>query len=434
MALAEFKNKIKSRLQASTFFDKNFGFESGIDITNENQLLYRKNVVIKNIILVSNLIYTLIFTLISFGDKSNWLLTFLLFPATFFVNYTLKKLINKGYEDKMSQIIAMYFASFYMFLSSIIIYFKLKAGSQVFLQECGYILLYYSLTICAFYQDKKMLKNIFLWVFIIVTLLHFTVTYDILFNKDYIDIGYFFKTFFTSPEFKDILIRSILLGLFMLVLYIYVSMANYMQEQRINELVKRRSVQEDFTNVVTKIFESSLDTDSLTEDDLANLRVVSVMTRKLGSLLSLEPRDCDRLVEFSKIHIERKVVLDASVDFDDDTKFEELRDQTKLGSDIITRIQLSRKCESIVRAILEGYDTDDFKDKQRQIQNNMEAQIILICELYVTMRSVKSYKKAYNHQKSLQVMDTHCKIYFDPLVFDRFMKFSSDFENIYDEM
>jgi len=107
----------------NTFFEKNFGFESGIDITDDNQVLYRKNVVIKNIIFVSNILYTIIFTILSLGDESNWMLTVLLFPVTFFVNATLKKMINKGADDKMSQTIAMYFASFYMFLSSIVIYF-----------------------------------------------------------------------------------------------------------------------------------------------------------------------------------------------------------------------------------------------------------------------------------------------------------------------
>ena len=432
--LTKFTNFIKQKLKNNTFFAKTFGFESGIDITDDNQLLYRKNVVIKNIIFVSNIIYTLIFALISFGDESNWLLTLLLFPVTFFVNATLKKMINKGYKDKMSQIIAMYYASFYMFLSTIVIYFKLKAGSQVYLQECGYILLYYSLTICAFYQDKKMLKNIFLWVFIIVTILHFTVTHDILFDESNKNIMHFIETFFTSSAFKDILIRSILLGLFMLVLYIYVSMANYMQTQRINELMKRREVQEDFNNVVTKIFESTLSSEIYNVDDIQNIKIISIMTKKLASLLSIDPASIDKLVEFSKVHIEKKVNLGNDVNIDDDVMFDELRNQTKLGSEIISRYQLSRKSENIIRAILEGNDTDDFKEKQREIQNNIESQIILICEIYVSMRSVKSYKKAYNHIKALQVMDSHTKIYFDPLVFDRFMKFNNDFEAIYDDL
>lgn len=428
MSLFDFK-KI-----SNTFFDKNFGFESGIDITDDSQVLYRKNVVIKNIIFVSNILYTIIFTILSFGDESNWLLTVLLFPVTFFVNATLKKMINKGSDDKMSQTIAMYFASFYMFLSSIVIYFKLKSGTQDFLKECGYILLYYSLTVCAFYQDKKMLKNIFLWVFIIVTILHFTVTYDVLFDENTKDIFKFLTTFFTSIAFKDILIRSILLGLFMLVLYIYVSMANYMQDQRKIELIKRRRVQEDFTNVVSKIFDVTLSSGKMSEDELHNVELIGIMSKKLASLLSLSPEKCQEIYDFSSIHITKKVDFEPNNELSEDDRFEALRTQTELGSQLISRLQLQRKCEDIIRAALEVVDTDEFIQNQREIQNNMESQIILICEMYVTTRSVKSYKRAYNHQKAISFMESKCKIYFDPVIFDRFIRFSSDFEAIYDEI
>lgn len=434
MSIFNIKEKIKRKLKNNTFFEKHFGFESGIDITDDNQVLYRKNVVIKNIIFASNILYTLIFTFISFGDKSNWLLTLLLFPVTFFVNSTLTKLINKGADDKMSQTIAMYFASFYMFLSSIVIYFKLKTGSQDFLKECGYILLYYSLTICAFYQDKKMLKNVFLWVFILVTLLHFTITYNILFDENNKDIMVFLNTFFQSEAFRDILIRSILLGMFMLVLFIYVSMANYMQDERIKELIKRRKVQEDFTNVVTKIFDVTLSTHSLSQDEIHDVDIISIMSKKLASLLSLSQEKINGIVYFSKLHVEKSVSFNPNSEMSEDEKFESLRLQTELGSELISRYQLISKCENIVRAALEGYDTDEFIANQREIQNNIESQIILLCELYVTMRSVKSYKRAYNHSKAIAFMENQCKIYFDPLVFDRFIRFSSDFESIYDEM
>ena len=51
------------------------------------------------------------------------------------------------------------------------------------------------------------------------------------------------------------------------------------------------------------------------------------------------------------------------------------------------------------------------------IQNNQESQIILICDLYVSMRSVKSYKKAYKHNLTISYMEDHFKMYFDPQVF-----------------
>ena len=432
------KKKISIKIKNNTFFQNFFGFETGIDVTDDNKVLYRKNTVIKNIIFLSNLFYTIVFALITIGDTSNWsnwILTILLFPVTFFVNATLKKLIKKGPEDKMSQLIAMYFACFYMFLSSIIVYLKLKYGDATFLQEVGYILLYYSLTVCAFYQDKKLLKNIFLWVFILVTILHFIVTYNIFTiaqeKESALD---FFKWFIGSQEHKDIIIRTVLLLMFMLVLYIYVSMAEYMQEERKRELIKRRDVQDDFTKVVTQIFDVTLDQSKISEEEKKTFMLIGRMSNKLASLLSFDVDRINELEKFSTVHIDNIINFDDNNFKTEDEKFENLRLQTEIGSKIITRLQLSRKCESIVRASLENTINDDFVNQQRNIQNNEESQIILICELYVTLRSFNSYKRAYNHQKSIMNMEELFKIYFDPVIFDRFIKFSSDFEKMYDEL
>ncbi len=432
------KNKIKSKITSNTFFNKQFGFEIGIDITNDNQVLFRKNTVIKNIIFLSNIFYTLIFFLIALGDTkdwSTWVLTILLFPVTFIVNNTLKKLIKKGPEDNMSQLIAMYVACFYMFLSAIIVYIKLKYGNIVFLQEVGYILLYYSLAICAFYQDKKLLKNIFLWLFIIVTILHFIVTYNIFEEaKKYETAWDFFIAYIVSEPFRDIILRTVLLGMFMLVLYIYVSMASYMQEERKKELMKRREVQEDFTNVVTEIFDVTLSQANISEDEKKDIHLISIMSKKLASLLSLDVKRSESIAEFAEIHINNSIKFDQNSNMSEDEKFESLRRQTELGSKLISRIQLSRKCEDIVRAALEGSDTDEFKSNERKIQSNKESDIILICELYVTLRSVKSYKRPYNHQKAIAFITNQCIVYFDSEVYERFIKFASDFEAIYDEI
>ena len=218
------KNKIKN----NKFFSNAFGFESGIDIADDTQVLFRKNVVIKNIIFLSNLVFTIIFTFLSFGERSNIILAILLGLVTFLVNIGLKRTIYKNPGDITTQTIASFVACFYMFLLSIVIYLKLKFGSVVYLQECGYILIYYSLAVCSFYQNKKLLRVVFEWVLVLVTILHFTVTYGIVFSEMASDIQMFFTTFFVSDEFKDILLRTILLCIFMLVLYSIVSMSGYM--------------------------------------------------------------------------------------------------------------------------------------------------------------------------------------------------------------
>ncbi len=442
----KFINKFKNKITNNTFFQKQFGFEQDIDIASDNEVLYRKNTVIKNIIFLSNMFYTIVFALVSLsvtisGDVqssnwSNWLLTILFFPITFIVNQTLKKMIKRGPNDNMSQVIAMYFACFYMFLSAIIVYIKLKYGSIDFLKEVGYILIYYSIAVCSFYQDKKLLKNIYLWLFIIVTILHFIVTYDIFIKAQSYDSALtFLNWFIKSDELKDIIVRTIIILLYMLVVYIYVSMAAYMQEERKKELIKRREIEDDYTNVVTKIFEVTLSQNDFTDNDKKNIEITSIMSKKLASLLSLNTKKCDEIYNYSLIHINNNINLleENNKNKTDEERFESLREKTELGSKIIERIQLSRKCEDIVRAALEGSDTDEFIASKREIQNNIESQIILICELYVTMRSIKSYKRAYNNQKSIQFMEQQLKIYFDSLVFERFMRFQSDFEKIYDE-
>lgn len=422
------KNKIKN----TKFFNNAFGFESGIDIANETQVLYRKNIVIKNIIFLSNLVFTLIFTVLSFGERSNILLAALLGIVTFVLNIYLKRSINKNPNNYTSQEIASYFSCFYMLALAIVIYIKLKFGEIKYLQECGYILLYYSLAVCSFYQNKKLLKTVFVWTLIVVTFLHFAVTYSIIGSDIAKDISKIFTEFFVSEAFRDILLRTLLLCIYMLVLYCIVSMSGYMQEERKKELMKRREVQEDFTNVVTKIFEVTLDNSSRSEEDRQNIYIVSKMARRLAELLSLSQNEIEMIEIQSKIHIEQSINFSPDASMNEDEKYALLKEQTNLGSIIISRLQLERKCENIIRSTFEGSNTEEFISRMNSIQNEIGAQIILICELYVTMRSIKSYKKAYSHKVTMQYLSEHFNVYFDRNVFERFDRFKDEFEKIYD--
>lgn len=422
------KNKIKN----TKFFNNAFGFESGIDITNDTQVLYRKNIVIKNIIFLSNVVFTLIFTILSFGEQSNIILAVLLGIVTFALNLYLKRSINKNPEDQTSQKIASYLSCFYMLALAIVIYVKLKFGEIEYLKECGYILLYYSLAVCSFYQDKRLLKTVFAWTLIIVTILHFSITYDIIASDWAKDIGKFFREFFVSEEFRDIILRTLLLCIFMLVLYCIVAMSGYMQEERKKELMKRREVQEDFANVITNIFEVTLDKSSRSEEDKQNIYIVSKMSRRLAELLSLPEEEINMIETKAKIHIEQSVDFLLSDEMQDDEKYMLLKEQTNLGSIIISRLQLERKCEAIIRSTFEGSNTKEFIQRMNSIQNETQSQIILICELYVTMRSIKSYKKAYNHKVTMQYINEHFNVYFNGDVFERFDRFKDEFEKIYD--
>ncbi|MDE7095732.1 MAG: hypothetical protein K2O23_04505, partial [Anaeroplasmataceae bacterium] len=227
-------------------------------------------------------------------------------------------------------------------------------------------------------------------------------------------------------------LRTILMCIYMLVLYCIVAMSGYMQEERKKELMKRREVQEDFTNVVTKIFEVTLDNSSRSEEDKQNIYIVSKMSRRLAELLNLSEEEIDLVETQSKIHIEQSINFSPDSSMNEDEKYTLLKDQTSLGSIIISRLQLERKCEAMIRSTFEGSNTEEFIKRMNSIQNEISAQVILMCELYVTMRSIKSYKKAYSHKVTMQYLSEHFNVYFDRNVFERFDRFKDEFEKIYD--
>ena len=424
--------KIKS------FFERNFSFEHGVDLNDEIEVLFRRNIVIKNIIFVSNIVYSLILFLVSIGDPSNgnWLWSVIPFPLTFVINQTIKKIIYSENKDLIRQQIAMYMCSFYMFLSAIFVYIKLKSGTTtVDYAEAGYMLLYYSLVVISLYQDTKMLKNVFGWMFAIVTILHFTMTHSLV---DYASGGFVeFITQITSNNdllinLKDIIFRTLVMLIFMLAIYVITAIGEKMSDERVAELNKRKEIQEDFKNVVTNLYNVLLETKVGYDDNTSQLPLLAMMVGKLSSLYSLSPQKCEEIVDFTLYNKNHQLNLTLE-ETNAEEQFDILREQTSIGYIVAKRMQLSQKCENIVRAHIEGWNTQEFQIKMLNMQNNIESQIILICDMYIALRSVKSYKRPYPHKHVIEYLQKEFKIYFNSELFERFIKFEKDFETMYNE-
>ena len=415
-------------------------FEKGIDITDDYQVLKRKNIVIKNIIFFSNITYTLILFLISLiaSGTSNWVLTIIFVPVTFGLNRTLSKLINDSTNEKIKQQIAMYIAAFYMILSSVLIYFKLKTqmtvdGSEYLgIGEAGYILIYYSLLVVSLYQDKKMLMSISRWMLVIITIIHFTITYSIV-NAEYAtSLVKFLETFFTTKEFFDILLRTLFLILFMIVLITNVGIAQYAYLERKNEAVKRQGVQTDYSDVVNDLFSVILGMRIVSGNDRDHINLISKMALNLGKTLRLSNNDLDELNKYVSIHIEeRKNLVVVKKDNMSEEDYMEVRRRSEIGARVAKRLQLEQKCEDIIRTHIEGAPTKSFKNEMNNMLMDMENQVVLICDCYITMREAKSYKRPYSHKLTIDFMNHELMDYFNEEVFDKFMKNSDSFEEMY---
>jgi hypothetical protein len=414
-------------------FSKFFGFEQGVDITDDVALLVRRNVVIKNIIFLSNLIYTLILLSLSLFSQStvaSWVITVLAFPFTFIINQILKKLIYIDREDKTKQSVAMYVAGFYMFFSSILIYARLY--DIPYYETGAYILIYYALVVISLYQDRKLLSSSFTTLIILLTAIHLLWTYNLTGLAEGYSVSEFIPIFLQSEAFLDITFRTILFILFYFVVYAIVSMGQYMQQERKYELIRRRQVQGDFSHIVTDLFSVVFSkSDHLL--DSRHAHHIKALSLKLANDVGLTEQSIEELTQYVMIHLQYEDIKDivSSSEQITESGYQKLKDKTELGSLIAKRLQLAQKCEDIIRAHTEGANSDVFVQNMLSIQPETISQVILLSDMYVTLREVKSYNRPKNHASVLAMMTNDFHIYFEPRIIERFIKFEDEYNTLF---
>jgi len=427
------KDKMNVKVLGKGIFAKYFGFEQGVDITDDVAVLFRRNVVIKNIVFVSNLMYSIILFVLSLSTQdqvSDWIVTFIAFPLTYVINKFLKKLINMDPHDKTKQAVAMYVSAFYIFFSSILIYARLY--QKEYFETAAYILMYYAIVVISLYQERKLLSSSFQGLLALLTVIHFIWTYNIQQLVDGETIVEFLPRFVTLPEFGDILLRTLLFILFYFVVYAIVSMGQYMQEERKKELIKRRQVQGDFSHIVGDLF-SVVFSSSYSLMDKRHASQVQLMSEKLADYYGLSFEKIKDLNQYALIHLQYNEIKNMLNDMNafSEQSYDVLKEKTELGSKIAKRMQLAQKCEDIARAHIEDTANEKFLKEMLLIQPEIESQIILLSDLYITMRGPKSYKRPMAHSIVFKAFQTDLGTYFDHDLKERFLKFHDEFAEMY---
>jgi len=438
--LSIFLNKIK------LFFITRFSFEAGVDILDETSVLFRKNLVIRNILWITNIVF-LLFTLIGVEGaniKINLIVTFVIFLVMFFTSQTIRKIIFQDPKTLHKQQLGEYVSGIYILLMAITVYIKLKitvggnAEEGFFsITQAGYSLIYFSMVVLALYQDPKLLGLIFKVSIVAMTIIHVTVLYPV---YDHAENVATLWAYLKGPIITDIILRTVVLAVFMIALYSTAKISEDMNNKRKEELNKRRAMEKDFKAVVSDVFDvisvykQRVDENQEKMRDMAAKRIAE-MAGKLGNFMGFSPKLCKEIFDFSTIHIDKRDFLSLS-DYDDkevldEADFRKIREKTIVGSVIIKRLQLEKKGEDIVRAHFEKTADKDFIKEMNTIQNNRESQVILLTEMYDILRQPRNYKRELKHSRALDLLQLEFYPYFDPQIIDRFVKYSDDFESIY---
>ncbi len=417
-----------------------FNFEAGVDILDETSVLYRRNRVIKNILIVTNIVF-LLFTLIG-NQNPNYIVIFAFGVIMFATNTTLKRIIRERPRTLLKQQMAMYIASVYILLASFGVYIKLRVGVEsatiagFSITQAGYVLIYFALVVIALYQNATLLRILFKWVLVLMTVIHVTIMYPLYEYADSIQSLYNYLFVTDYQVAIDIVLRTLVLIIFNIALYSSVAIGQMMNNKRKEELVKRRDMESDFKAVVGDVFDV-ISVFNIHNDDAAKNaahRTAEIASR-LGNILGLSPNVCSEIYDYSKIHVDQvdelSIVEYEEKDVLNEKDYQVIREKTILGSVIIKRMQLAQKSEDIVRAHFEKNADKNFTERMKRIQRSQEGQIILLAEMYEILRQSRNYKTALTHKRAIELLELEFKAYFEPYILDRFIKYSGEFEHYY---
>jgi hypothetical protein len=432
-----------------------FNFEAGVDILDDVQVLYKRNKVNRNILIIANFVFIL-FTFI--GNQNPKAVIIIVFAIIMvIVSTTLKNIIEEEPRTLIKQQMAMYFGSVYILLGSVGVFAKLMLSARTFdpsatdllasyqtaltdnsIAQAGYILIYFALVVIALYQDPTLLRILFKWVLGIMTIIHIGVMYmglwsigggipgllQYLFSPDHINIVI------------DIVLRTIVLVIFNIALYSSVTIGNMMNNKRKAELIKRRDMERDFKAVVGDVFDVINVFNSHTiNQNVEDVHRVAEIAARLGNVLGLSSNICTEIYDYSVIHIDRlndlNILEYENKDQLTEKDYELIREKTILGSVIIKRLQLNQKSEDIVRAHFEKTNEAEFVERMKRVQRSQEGQIILIAEIYDILRQPRNYKGKLRHKRVVELIRLEFKEYFEPYILDRFMKYQLEFEEVY---
>jgi hypothetical protein len=463
---SSFTRKIKAyyRYLLHKMIDK-FNFEAGVDILDDTSVLYRRNRVNKNILLVTNIVFIL-FTLIG-NQHPNYVVIAGFSVLMLAINTTLKRIIHEKPRTLLKQQMAMYIGSVYIIVASLAVYIKLRVSAvslkfsdilanpptnglesdlleRAFyaitdqsIAQAGYILIYFALVVIALYQDPTLLRILFKWVLVLMTIIHITIMYPLYEHAGSLEeLGRYL--FVTNPNVSiDIVLRTILLVVFNIALYSSVSIGDMMNNKRKKELIKRRDLERDFKAVVGDVFDviGVFNSHTINQSE-AEVHRIAELSSRLGRMLGLSKNLCNEIYEYSVIHIDKVKEL-SILEYEDkevlnEEDYQIIRDKTILGSVIIKRLQLNQKSEDIVRAHFEKTVDSAFTEKIKRVQRSQEGQVILLAEIYDILRQSRNYKTELKHKRAIELLQLEFKEYFEPYILDRFLKYQLDFERIYE--
>jgi len=114
-------------------------------------------------------------------------------------------------------------------------------------------------------------------------------------------------------------------------------------------------------------------------------------------------------------------------------EFETIKNHVEIGYNLIKDLNVSLIALNIVRYHHEKWDGKGYGKGLKGEEIPIEARIVALADVYDALRQERVYKKAFTHEKSMEIIISESGNHFDPKIVNIFIKKHDDFKKIFNE-
>lgn len=181
-----------------------------------------------------------------------------------------------------------------------------------------------------------------------------------------------------------------------------------------------------------------------TNDDQTgkHIKRVNFFAKRIAEELGMSKEFTNKLYnsaqmhDVGKIYIGKDVLLKPGKLTEDE--FEEIKKHTTYGAKIIGDSEYLKMSAEVAKYHHEKYDGTGYPEGKKGEDIPLSARIVFIADIYDALRSPRSYKPEFSHEKAYEIItlgDGRVNPeHFDPKVLEAFKRVHEEFRSIYDEL
>ena len=173
------------------------------------------------------------------------------------------------------------------------------------------------------------------------------------------------------------------------------------------------------------------------EDTGAHIKRIGKYSMFLGKELKLKPSLVEQIGLYASLHDVGKIGIPDNVLKKPgkltQSEFEIMKNHVEIGYNLMKDLDIGPVALNIIRYHHEKWNGSGYGKGLKGKEIPIEARIVALADVYDALRQERVYKKAFSHEKSIDIIISESGKHFDPQIIEIFIKKNNAFQKIFEQ-